>query len=135
MSVLRAIHEEKYVRLTTFTRDGRNKHIPVWIALISDNCIGFTTVQNSWKVKRILHTSSVELIASDYSGNPLKDAKAVLGNARIVDGEEYREVVKAISSKYGWQYKMIALANRLRHFFRNGNLSSDCAIIVTFDKS
>ena len=54
MSVLRAIHEEKYVRLTTSTRDGRKKHIPVWIALISDKCIGFTTVQNSWKVKRIL---------------------------------------------------------------------------------
>jgi len=127
------IHQEKYVRLTTFTRDGSKKHVPVWIALISDKGVGFTTVQNSWKVKRILHTPAVELIASDYNGNPVKGAKTLSGSARIVDGREYGEVVYAIRTKYGWQYKMIALANRLKNFLRNGNLSSDCAIIVTID--
>ena len=135
MSTSKAIHEEKYVRLTTYTRDGREKYVPVWIALISNKCVGFTTVQNAWKVKRILHTTSVELIPSDYRGNPLKGARAISGSARIVQGREYAEVVHAIRSKYGWQYKMIALANRIKSFIRNGNLASDCAIVITIDKS
>ncbi len=129
----KAIYEERYVRLTTFTQNGRPKYVPVWIAYISDELVGFTTLQNAWKVKRIRHTPSVELIACNYSGTLLEDAKVMTGSARVVHGIEYQNVVKAIRAKYGWQYRMIAVTNKLRNFFRKGNFSSDCAVVIKID--
>jgi hypothetical protein len=44
-----SIADEKYVRLTTFTRDGRRKESPVWIAEVDNDALGFTglaTTQN-----------------------------------------------------------------------------------------
>jgi PPOX class probable F420-dependent enzyme len=62
------ICSEKYVRLTTFTKDGRRKKTPVWIADLGGGTAGFTAGADTWKVKRIRTTPAVELAPSDGRG-------------------------------------------------------------------
>ncbi|MGI9579008.1 MAG: pyridoxamine 5'-phosphate oxidase family protein [Microthrixaceae bacterium] len=63
-----SIGDEKYVSLTTFTKDGRPKPTPVWIATLGGGKIGFTTQADSWKSKRMRNTPSVLVQASDMRG-------------------------------------------------------------------
>ena len=98
------IAAEKYVRLTTFTRDGRRKESPVWIADLGNGTLGFTTDSDSWKVKRIAHTPAVELVACNVRGVPHDGATGITGTAEVVVGEAFRTVESAVKSKYGIQY-------------------------------
>ncbi len=45
----------EYVSLTTFTKDGRPKPTPIWIAPDGDRALVITG-KDSWKVKRIRNT-------------------------------------------------------------------------------
>ena len=67
-----SVGENKYVALTTFTKDGRRKNCPVWIVDLGEGQVGFTTESTSWKAKRIMNTPAVELIASNSRGEPLE---------------------------------------------------------------
>ena len=128
-----SIATEKYVRLTTFTRDGRRKESPVWIAEIDDGAVGFTTGLGSWKVKRINNTPSVELTPSDAKGRIGDDAESVTGQARVVTGSEFATVATAIKVKYGFQVSVMLALSRLGKLIGKGD-ASNCAIIVTLDR-
>ena len=64
-----SVGENKYVALTTFTKDGRRKNCPVWIVDLGEGKVGFTTESTSWKAKRITNTPAVELIASNSANH------------------------------------------------------------------
>ena len=119
---------EKYVRLTTFTKDGRAKPAPVWIADLGDGTLGFTTDVGSWKVKRIRNTPSVELVPSDARGNPKDGAATVSAIAEVRTGERSSPIVSAIKAKYGWQYPAIHLLAKVRR-----SRSEVCAVVLTLE--
>jgi len=107
---------EKYVRLTTFTRDARPKHTPVWIAAIDGAALGFITDAESWKVKRIRTTAAIELIASDGRGRVNDEAAGVAGSAHIVDPADptYAQIESALTTKYGLMFRMFRFMARVR---------------------
>ena len=127
-----SIAAEKYVRLTTFTRDGRRKESPVWIAEMDDGTVGFTTGLGSWKVKRINNTPSVELTPSDAKGWIGDDVESVTGQARVVTGSEFTTVATAIKAKYGIQVSMMLAVSRVGKLIGKGD-ASNCGIVVTLN--
>ena len=90
------IGENKYISLTTFTKDGRKKKCPVWIVNLREREVGFTTESSSWKAKRILNNPNVELVASNSRGEPLDGAEVVKGTAHLTFGKEFESVQKNI---------------------------------------
>jgi len=122
------ISDQKYVRLTTYTKDGRAKYTPVWIAPLPDNTVGTTTDSDSWKIKRLLSTSKVELAASDGKGDVADGVETLSGTARVVDREaaDYSQIESALLAKYGLQYRLFRLIRRLRR-------KKPCGIVITPD--
>ena len=126
------IGAERYVRLTTFTKDGRRKPAPVWIAPLGDGTYGFTTGLNSWKVKRMRNSPSVELTPSDSRGNVADDATTVSAIAEVYTGDAFGPIERAIKTKYGWQYTAISALGRLRNLRGNGD--ENCGVRLTLER-
>jgi len=126
------IAKEKYVRLTTFTKDGRRKESPVWIADLGNGTMGFTTEPDSWKVKRINNTPTVELTPSTMRGKVADDAVSVAGTATIALEGDTTATQTAIRAKYGLEYRMIDLWSRISAKFGKKD-GTPCAVIITLD--
>ncbi len=126
------IAEEKYVRLTTYTKDGRAKPSPVWIADLGDGRVGFTTGDHTWKFKRMRNTPSVELVASNSRGVPKEGAESVQGTAAIAEGDEFEPVRAAIKAKYGLQVTMVQTLAKFMTLIGRGH-GEPRGIIITVD--
>ena len=132
--------DERYVRLTTWTTDGRPKHVPVWIVEhppsgpVPDGStlprVAFTTGSRSWKVRRIVRDPSVEVQASDADGGLLPGSTPLAGIATVVHGAEFRAVRRAVRRKYRWEDFKISLQEIPARLRGRGPLS-DCAVVVT----
>ena len=133
--------DERYVRLTTWTADGCPKHTPVWIIGLAEptadrpdgspNRVGFTTGSRSWKVRRILNNSAVELRASDSEGVVCPESSPVTGTAHIVHGSKFRTVRRAIRRKYRLEVLKVSLQFGIPARLRGRGPISDCAVVVT----
>ena len=128
---------ERYVRLTTWTSDGRPKHTPVWIVRLapggsdgSQTRVGFTTGLKSWKVRRILRNPAVELQPSDTDGVLLPGSLPITASAQVVHGPAFRAVRRAIRRKYRLEDLRISLQAIPARLRGRGPLS-DCAVVVT----
>ena len=130
MTSFQSLGDEKYVRFTTFTRDGREKPTPVWIADLGDGAFGFTTGSYSWKVKRLAHTSRVLLQPSDARGNPLAGSAPVEATAKVVRGQDFERVRSKIKAKYGVQFAMVTVIGKLAKLVSKGS-GVDCAVVVS----
>lgn len=119
----------KYARITTFTKDGRAKHTPVWIAELQSGDIATTTDDDSWKVRRIRNTSRVELAVSNGRGIVEEPGKTFTGSARIIDcaDPEYLNMERAFVRKYGLMYRVFRLIRGIRG-------KTACGIAVTLDR-
>ena len=126
------ISDAKYVQLTTFTKDGRRKETPVWIADLGDGTVGFTTDDDTWKVKRIAHTPAVELVPSNMKGVPEAGAASVTGTAEVVSGDAYRRVESAVKAKYGVQYRAMDLLSKVTRRIKR-QADAGVGIVVTLD--
>jgi PPOX class probable F420-dependent enzyme len=90
----------KYVSLTTFRRDGTPVATPVWIVRHDDGW-ACTTGSTSGKVKRLRHTSRVEVAPCDARGRITDDTVRSAGTGRVVtDDAEYRRIRSAVLRKY-----------------------------------
>jgi len=112
MDDLSVLKGHRYVRLTTYRRNGREVATPVWFAFPANAATGegpdrayVVTGLNSGKVKRIRAGSRVELTPSDWRGRPLRDAGTVPADARLLPDEESARAEEALSKKYGLQYR------------------------------
>jgi len=133
--------DERYVRLTTWTADGRPKHTPVWIVGLAEpttdrpdrstNRVGFTTGSHSWKVRRILNNSAVELRASNSEGVACPESSPVTGTAYIVHSSKFRTVRRAIRRKYRLEVLKVSLQSGIPARLRGRGPISDCAVVVT----
>ena len=122
--------DQRYVSLTTFTRDGRPKPTPVWIAPLGDDRVGFTTAASSWKVQRIRSTPAVTLQPCNVRGRITTGSVATPGRAEVVTGAEFEPVRSAVAAKYGLMYRAISLQGRLARMIGKGS-DTDCAIVIT----
>jgi PPOX class probable F420-dependent enzyme len=104
-----ALENEKYMRFTTFRRDGRAVATPVWLVHLPQGEIGFSTGKDSGKAKRLSHTSRVTLQACDRSGGSLH-GPVLDGRARLVSGAELEQIRRAIRAKYGAMSTAIGIA-------------------------
>jgi uncharacterized protein len=90
--------KSQYILLTTFTKDGKPKPVPIWAAADGDRLL-VITVGDSWKVKRIRNTPRVTLATCTVRGQPTSEA--VEGTAAILDKSQTGAVYDAIGSRYG----------------------------------
>jgi PPOX class probable F420-dependent enzyme len=112
----KSVSENRYIRLTTFTADGRRKHTPVWIALWKDGVIGTTTDDDSWKVRRLRKTPNVEIAPSDSKGQVDEAGVTRTGTAEAVpvSDPDYEILEAALLRKYGLQYRLFRFIRKLR---------------------
>ncbi len=126
------IAQERYVSLTTFRRSGEAVSTPVWIAPLADGRCGFTTGPDSGKVKRIRHDGRVELRPCSMRGEVAEGVAPVAAAATVVDGgtPAYAEVKRAISAKYGIQFKLLMVGAALKRLVGRGG-AAEAAVVLT----
>lgn len=105
------VSRAQYVSLTTFTKDGRPKPVPVWIARDGDRALVITE-KNAWKVKRIRNTPRVTLAVCDMKGRV--KGEAVEAVARVLDDSETETVYQAINDRYGIIGRVFTFFSKLR---------------------
>ena len=106
--------ESQYILLTTFTKDGNPKPVPIWAAADGDRLLVITE-GDSWKVKRIRNTPRVTLATCTMRGRPTSEA--VEGTAAILDKSQTGRVYDAIGKRYGvvgWVFNLFS------KYLRNG---------------
>jgi PPOX class probable F420-dependent enzyme len=107
-----ALDRAKYIRLTTYRRDGRAVTCPVWLARLDDAYV-FTTDATSGKVKRLANDQRVEVSPSDARGRVAMGATVYVGTGRLLSGDDVERVRAAISEKYGVLGKLIVVVGTL----------------------
>lgn len=93
------VYREKYLLLTTFTKDGKPKPTPVWGAPAGDRLL-IITDDGSWKTKRIRNTPRVTIQKCGSLGKP--KGKPVEAVARVLPKSETRRVYDAVVKRYWW---------------------------------
>lgn len=123
---------EKYVRLTTFKRDGTPVATPVWCVPLDGGRFGFWTSSGSGKAKRLAHTERVLIQPCDSRGRVKDGTTEVAGTARVVTGAELDEIRKLVVAKYGFMTKVTKLFNSIGNLIkRRKNVYGDRGIVVT----
>ena len=91
------VYGEKYLLLTTFTKDGRPKPTPVWGVPEGDKLL-IITDDGSWKTKRINNTPRVTIqkcgVLGKVKGEPVEAV------ARMLPKSETRRVFDKIIRRY-----------------------------------
>jgi hypothetical protein len=103
---LAMFEDQKYICLETFKKNGHGVQTPVWF-VIHDEIIYITTMNSSWKVKRLKNTTSVRIVPSNFKGKPKRDwieGKAFFGNE-----SELKLAMSLRNKKYGLLARMIGL--------------------------
>ena len=108
------IGDERFVSLTTFRRSGEPVATPVWVARDGAHLL-VTTPEGSGKVKRLRHTSRVELRPCSRTGKVEDDAPTMEGDA-VIEPEDRPDVFRR---KYGLEYRVFMLVERVAA--RGGN--------------
>lgn len=94
------VAKEKYLLLTTFTKDGRPKPTAVWGVPEGDKLL-IITDDGSWKTKRINNTPRVTIqkcgVLGKVKGEPVEAV------ARMLPKSETRRVFDAIIKRY-WNH-------------------------------
>ncbi len=131
-----SIADEKYLSLTTFTKDGRRKPTPVWIAPLGagvDGDIGFTTGADAWKLRRLRNDPRCELQPSNGRGNVVEGSMVVTGRGREATADEVALIKKAIGDKYGFQVTMIQAVQKLSSLLGRNKAGATSAVVITLD--
>ena len=106
----------RYILLTTFTKDGRPKPVPIWAAADGDRLLVITEAK-SWKVKRIRNTPRVTLATCTLRGGATSEP--VEGTAAILDKSQTGAVYDAIGRRYGIQGRLFNFVSKLRGGMEN----------------
>ncbi len=124
--------DEKYLRLTTFRRDGTPVPTPVWAATLDSGEIGFWTSSGSGKAKRLAHTARVLVQASDARGNPKPGTTEVEATARLVQGPELEAIGRKIRAKYGFMTKITKLLGTIGGIVKRNRIPyGDRGVVIT----
>jgi len=104
---------EQFISLTTFRRTGEPVSTAVWVA--PDGVAQLVTTQlSTGKVKRLRHTSRVEMRPCSRLGKVAAGVQPIGGIAEIrTDEQSIRELNEAMVSKYGLMFRLVLLAERV----------------------
>ena len=92
---------QKYVRLTTYKRDGTPVATPVWVVPDGGDLLVITD-QDTGKVKRLRHTSAVLLTPCDMRGQVEPGAPEVTAVAAVFDDPaQITRLRQQVVAKYG----------------------------------
>ena len=105
------VSKAQYVLLTTFTKDGRPKPTPIWIARDGDRALVITE-KNAWKVKRIRNPPRVTLAVCDMKGRVKGDPVEAV--ATVLDDSQTDAVYRAITKRYGIVGRVFTVFSKLR---------------------
>ena len=113
-SALDSLGQCKFVRLTTFRRDGTAVPTPVWQVRDGDRLLVITN-GTTGKVKRLRHTPRVLIAACDPRGRVKPDAQDIEGTVEMItDVPELDRLVGLLKGKYGFMFTVAGWVNRLR---------------------
>lgn len=105
----------KYVQLTTFTKKGEAKPVPIWAALADSGPeagqLVMWTQASSWKVKRVRNTPRVTVATCDRAGKNV--GPAMEATARVLDDAGTARTRDAIIAKYGLVGRFAVTASSL----------------------
>ena len=119
------LEDQNYMSLKTFRKSGEGVATPVWFAQVGDK-LYVTTLDDSGKVKRLRHTSTMEIAPCDASGN--LHAEYIKAQARILEegNAEAALANRSLNKKYGWQKRLLDVVARI-----NGSLKKRVFLEVT----
>ncbi|HEX7209307.1 MAG TPA: PPOX class F420-dependent oxidoreductase [Propionibacteriaceae bacterium] len=104
---------EQFISLTTFRRSGEPVSTPVWVAPDGAGLL-VTTQLSTGKVKRLRHTSRVELRPCSRLGKVAAGVQPVAGIAEIREDERsIRDLNDAMVAKYGLMFRLVLSAERV----------------------
>lgn len=93
------VYDEKYLLLTTYTKDGKPKPATVWGVPEGDKLL-IITDGGSWKTKRINNTARVTIQKAGALGKV--KGEPVEATARMLPNTETRRVFEKITKRYWW---------------------------------
>ncbi len=108
-----SLRGHKYMRLTTFRKNGTPVGTAVWFAETSDGALVLQTPHDTGKLKRVRVNPRVEVAPSTPRGNPL--GPAVPGMVEVLtDAEAVGHASQSLGRKYGLLMWCVDLLQRLR---------------------
>jgi PPOX class probable F420-dependent enzyme len=127
-----ALSDEKYIRVTTFKRDGTAVPTPTWVVGLDGGKIGFYTSSTSGKVKRLRNDPKVVVQPSDGRGRAKPDTSPLDGSATVVTGSERDVIYDKVVAKYGLMTKVTRVLAKLGGVVkRKQQPYADCAVVIT----
>jgi PPOX class probable F420-dependent enzyme len=108
-----ALGASDFIQLTTFRRTGEGVPTPVWVVPDGDALAVFTPA-GTGKLKRIRHTPRVTVAECSRRGRVDDDVVPVEATATATaDPAEVERVTRLLAGKYGLQFKIAMLAERV----------------------
>src|SRR5947209_7737092 len=130
-----ALSAEKYIRVSTFKKDGTEVSTPTWVVALDDGKIGFYTSSTSGKAKRLKNNPQVIVQPSDSRGRAKSGTSPVNGTAVVVSGPERDAIYDKVVAKYGFMTKITRLFGKIGGFVKRKNQPyADRAVVITFSE-
>lgn len=127
-----ALSDEKYIRVTTFKRDGTAVSTPTWVVALDDGRIGFYTSSTSGKAKRLRNDPKVVVQPSDSRGRATPGTSPVDGTAEVVTGPARDAIYDKVVAKYGFMTKVTRVLAKVGGVVkRKQQPYADCAVVIT----
>lgn len=127
-----ALSDERYIKVTTFKKDGTAVPTPTWVVGLDDGKIGFYTSSTSGKIKRLRNDPNVVVQPSDSRGRPKPDTSPLEGTAVVVRGSERDAIYDKVVTKYGFMTKVTRLLAKVGGVVkRKKQPYADCAVVIT----
>ena len=127
-----AVSDEKYIRVTTFKKDGTEVSTPTWVVALEDGRIGFYTSSTSGKAKRLKNNPNVIVQPSDSRGRAKPETLPVTGTAVVVAGPERDTIYQKVVAKYGFMTKVTRFLAKIGGFVkRKDQPYADRGVVVT----
>ena len=127
-----ALSDEKYIRVTTFKRDGTAVSTPTWVVALDDGKIGFYTSSTSGKAKRLTNNPNVVVQPSDGRGRAKPGTSPLKGSAVVVSGPERDAIYDRVVAKYGFMSKVARVVAKVSGFVKRKNQPyADRGVVVT----
>ena len=105
--------EQRFVALTTFKRNGDPVATPMWIGRDGDDLFAWTPA-DSWKVKRLGDDPRVLLAPSSRTGKVRDGVGPVAGTGEVItDAGTVERLQRVIRRKYGLEYRLVTLIERI----------------------
>jgi hypothetical protein len=126
------LSDEKYIRVTTFKKDGTEVPTATWVVALDEGKIGFYTSSTSGKVKRLKNNPNAVVQPCDGRGRPKAGTSPVACTAVVVSGPDRDAIYDKVVAKYGFMTKVTRVLAKVGGFVkRKEQPYADRGVVVT----